>query len=307
MGMKRAEALPSVVQRRLDGQGAAGAAWRAGLDDLVADLERAWRVIIGAPMTGGTAAFVAPARLADGGEAIVKLSVPGENRGAAEVLIAANGRGYANVLAHDRARDALLMEKLGAPLSSRGLPGPEERAIICDVLAQAWMPLPAGVTFMTGAEKATSLVVYPREWPAKVGVSVSPELMALVERCAEARAAAFDPAASIVAHGDCHTNNLLAAPGGGYKFVDPEGMFIERAYDLGLQMREWPEELLDAPTVNGRARAEVLAKRGDVDPQAVWEWGVLERTSTGLVLIEIGYGDIGRECLAIAEAWARGA
>jgi len=305
--MSRAEGLPSVVLRRLQGGGEASAAWLAALDDLVADLERDWRVTIGAPMAGGTAAFVAPARLQDGREAIVKISVPGENRGAAEVLIAANGRGYANVLAHDRARDALLMEKLGPPLASRGLSGPEERAIICDTLEQAWMPLPAGVTFMTGAEKATSLLVYPRAWPAKVGVSVSPELMALAERCAQARAAAFDPATSIVAHGDCHTNNLLASPGGGYKFVDPEGLFIERAYDLGLQMREWPEELRDAPTANGRARAEVLAKRGGVDPQAVWEWGVLERASTGLVLIEIGYGDMGRECLAIAEAWARGA
>ncbi|MHB8298027.1 MAG: hypothetical protein ACYDDW_05545, partial [Dermatophilaceae bacterium] len=40
--------------------GDAGAAWLSGLPELIADLERRWSVTTGEPLTGGTAAYVAP-------------------------------------------------------------------------------------------------------------------------------------------------------------------------------------------------------------------------------------------------------
>ena len=41
------------------------------------------------------------------------------------------------------------------------------------------------------------------------------------------------------------------------------------------------------------------------DPEAIWQWGVIERVSTGLFLLRTGQACEGRDCLRVAEAWAR--
>ena len=61
----------------------------------------------------------------------------------------------------------------------------------------------------------------------------------------------------VVVHGDPHPGNLLAVraprPGAdtGYVFVDPDGFVADRAYDLGVALRDWSSTLLgpDARTV----------------------------------------------------------
>jgi uncharacterized protein YcaQ len=97
------------------------------------------------------------------------------------------------------------------------------------------------------------------------------------------RAAAFDPRRAVLVHGDAHGWNTLAAGDGTYKFVDVEGLWSEPEHDLGVAMREYNEPLVRGDTARlVRARAEFLAARCAVDPQVVWEWGFIERVSTGL-------------------------
>ena len=56
----------------------------------------------------------------------------------------------------------------------------------------------------------------------------------------------------VVVHGDPHPANALlvraprAGAESGYAFVDPEGFLCEPAYDLGVVLRDWNEELLAA-------------------------------------------------------------
>jgi streptomycin 6-kinase len=38
-------------------------------------------------------------------------------------------------------------------------------------------------------------------------------------------------------------------------------------------------------------------------PSAIWQWGFLERVSTGLFLIVLGRVEEGRRMLAVAETW----
>ena len=95
-------------------------------------------------------------------------------------------------------------------------------------------------------------------------------------------------------HGDPHPGNLLAVrsprPGAdsGYVFVDPDGFVADRAYDLGVALREWSAELLGP---DARRMAEdlcaTLAERSGVDATRIWEWGFLERVSTGLYLLDV--------------------
>jgi streptomycin 6-kinase len=72
-------------------------------------------------------------------------------------------------------------------------------------------------------------------------------------------------------------------------------------------MREHGRELLDAPDAltAARDRCDYLARACGVDARAIWEWGVMERVSTGLLALRTGRGRLGAEMLAVATALAR--
>ncbi|WP_395674676.1 aminoglycoside phosphotransferase family protein [Inquilinus sp.] len=290
--------------------GPSGAAWLAGLDGLVRDLAAEWGLSALRPLPGGTAAFVAEARMADGRPAVLKLAVPGLDpaAGGLRTLLLAEGRGYARLYRHDCAREAMLLERLGGRLADLGLPVEAQIDALCTALLQAWRPLPEGEGgFMTGAEKADSLAAFIRATWRDLGRPCTERAVDTACRFAEARRRAWDPAAAILAHGDAHAWNTLAVPGepGRFKFVDPEGLFIERAYDLGISLREWGADLLAGDAVAlGQARCLGLARRTGVAPGAIWQWGFIERVSTGLVLLQLGLRAPGREFLQVADLWA---
>lgn len=101
-------------------------------------------------------------------------------------------------------------------------------------------------------------------------------------------------------HGDVHQWNALQSPTG-FKLVDPDGLFADPEYDLGVLMREDPAELLvDGP----RTRSTWLAARTGTDETAIWEWGVVERVSTGLLATEIGLQPAGELMLHAADVVA---
>ncbi|MGO1076059.1 aminoglycoside phosphotransferase family protein [Inquilinus sp. CA228] len=302
--------LSAEARRRALSAGPSGAAWLAGLDDLVRGLAADWGLSALRPLPGGTAAFVAEARMADGRPAVLKLAVPGLDpaAGGLRTLLLAEGRGYALVYRHDRARDAMLLERLGGRLADLGLPVEAQIDAICTALLQAWRPLPAGEGgFMSGAEKADSLAAFIRATWQDLGQPCTAQAVDTACRFAELRRRAYDPAAAILAHGDAHAWNTLAVPDepGRFKFVDPEGLVIERAYDLGISLREWGAELLAGDAVAlGRARCLGLARRTGVAPGPIWHWGFIERVSTGLVQLLLGLEAGGREFLQVADLWA---
>jgi streptomycin 6-kinase len=127
-------------------------------------------------------------------------------------------------------------------------------------------------------------------------------------RFAETRGRAFEPETAVLAHGDAQAWNTLLVPGQDlrrFKFVDPDGLVIERAYDLGISMREWGAELLAGDPVSlGKRRCAQLARRTGVAPEPIWQWGFIERVSSGLLLLKLGLENEAREFLAVADAWA---
>lgn len=58
-------------------------------------------------------------------------------------------------------------------------------------------------------------------------------------------------------------------------------------------MREWGGDL--------RERCAQLSRLTGADPRAIWEWGFVERVSTGLLALQAGRGPLGRALLAVAE------
>lgn len=146
--------VPEAVRLKALFQGAEGRRWLAGLGRLVRELERKWGVAVGPALGGGSESYVAAVRTPGGGEAVVKLEMPpyGSFAGEVRTLLAAEGRGYARLLAHDEERHATLQERLGPSLRDSGLPVAVQIEILCATLRSAWdVPAPAGL--QTSAEK----------------------------------------------------------------------------------------------------------------------------------------------------------
>jgi streptomycin 6-kinase len=76
------------------------------------------------------------------------------------------------------------------------------------------------------------------------------------------------------------------------------GRRAEAEYDLGVLMREDPVELLHG---DPHRRERWLAARCGLDATAIWQWGVVERVSTGLLCTKIELQPVGREMLATAD------
>ena len=280
--------VPDLVRQRAESEGAAGRRWLDGLPAVVAALADRWGLTVGRPFAGGTAGYVAEAVDAAGRACVLKVWMPFfDDVSSYELSVVvhelAGGQGCARLLDHDGAAHAMLLERLGPDLHALEVPIPELLDIVADTLRTFWRPLDHAHGLPTGAAKAAWLAGYITTSWEELG---EPCPRAVVDRAlayCDERAAAFDPARSVLVHGDAHGWNTLDAGDGTYKFVDPEGIWSEPAHDLSVAMREYNRPLLAGDTpVLVRARAERLASRCDVDPEAVWQWGFVERVSTGL-------------------------
>jgi streptomycin 6-kinase len=201
------------------------------------------------------------------------------------------------------------MEKLGQQLHAFGLPEGAVAAHICTALGQAWMPRqPDGPSFATGADRADELRgVIERLWQS-LGQPCAARTYEMALGFAGRRKEAFDPARSVLAHGDAHEWNTLAVPGrtDEFKLVDPDGAFAEKAFDLAIPMREWPNGVPDNPLPRLRGRCGLLARLTGVAPQPIWEWSLLQLVWNGLLLKEVGFdGPAGTE-FAMADALSSG-
>jgi streptomycin 6-kinase len=299
--------LPDVIRTKAAVAGSEQ--WLDDLDELVASLEDEWSIEVSSLLSGGTEALVAEATLADGSPAVLKVLVPrgdghelagGLTPGESEITVLrlADGDGCARLLQADIPREAMLLERLGPNLSTLDVPTRERHTILARLARALWRPAPeSGLS--TGAVKG--------RWIADRIATLWDELdQPCTERtvehavvCCERRVAAHDDERAVLVHGDVHQwNALRTLDGSGYKLVDPDGLLAEPEYDLGVLMREDADEIwLDGPW----ERAHRLAGSTGTNATAIWEWGVAERVSTGLVCVQIGLDEEGREMLATAD------
>lgn len=289
--------VPPVVRNKAVLAGATQ--WLDHLPDLVAEIERDWRVVVGRVLAGGTEALVAEATTDDGTEAVLKLLIPRPGDAAKNeitVLRLANGDGCAQLLRHDEGRSALLLEFLGPSLNDLGLPFAQRQEILCAAASRVWRPAPdSGLP--TGADKGRWLVEFIQRTWVELDRPCTERAIDYALDAAARRIAAHDDERAVLVHGDVHEWNALQATDG-FKLVDPDGLLAEAEYDLGVLMREDP---LDLPEGDPHERARWLAARTGLDATAIWEWGAVERVSTGLVCTSINLQPIGHQMLAVAD------
>ncbi len=292
--------VPAVVRNKAIAVGATD--WIDGLDDLVADVQHEWSITVGRPYEDGTEAYVAEVTLGDGTPAVLKLIMPGVGDAAKHeiaVLRRTNGEGCVELLRDDVDRGALLLERLGPSLHDLGLPTVQRHAILCSVAQQVWRPAP-DCDLPTGAAKGRWLCESIVEMWHALDRPCTERAIDHALACAASRIAAHDDERAVLVHGDVHEWNALTA-GHGFKLVDPDGLLAEAEYDMGILMREDPLEILEG---GAWERATSLAERTGLNATAIWEWGVVERVSTGLLSTQIGLQPIGSEMLAVADRLA---
>jgi streptomycin 6-kinase len=311
--------IPELVRQKAIQRGAAGVRWLQDLPDLVTELASEWDVVVGRPFDGGSESYVAEATTRDGVEAVIRLQLPRDPslesdrsfETSAWIFGAASGDAHAQLLRSDAGRRGLLVERLGPSLRSSGLPRGVQLEVLCELLVRAWQIEP-GIELEYANQKARRLASFIAGTWEELGRPCSEAAVDIALRFAESRAEDFDPAASVVVHGDAHPGNTLRTLASAadrvraFKFVDPECFLAEPAYDLGVCMRDWSAELLAGDVVkDGHELCATLARLSGVSPIPIWEWGFVERVSTGLFALQIGADQMGRDLLAVADLFAR--
>ncbi|MGY6501775.1 MAG: aminoglycoside phosphotransferase family protein [Acidimicrobiales bacterium] len=295
--------VPQVVRNKATAVGAAW--WLDALPTLVAELEDRWNIEVGETFDDATEAYVAAATDATGTAVVLKVLVPRSSDAAGHemtVLDLAGGEGCVELIRRDPLVGALLLERLGPSMHDLGMPFEQRLPVLAELAAQVWRPAPE-CGLPTGAEKGRWLVEFiTRSWD-ELDRPCTERAVEYAVTCAERRIAAHDDARAVLVHGDVHQWNALQA-GDHFKLVDPDGLLAEAEYDLGIAMREDPVELLDGDPFD---RAAWLAGLTGLDATAIWEWGVVERVSTGLLCARVDLQPSGRQMLHAADAIAAAA
>lgn len=309
-GSERHCAVPPLVASRAKAAGAVGEAWLEHLPILIKELEEQWALSVEEPLSGGTHAYVARAAGQDGKPMILKIDMPdtmghGDFMNSIYVLQAAQGRGYPKLYACDAEKRACLLERLGKPLSDLDLPVDRQLEIICETLTKTWQLPVSGLTLKNGDDSIVWFRNFIRNTWEELHRPCPENLIAKSMDFLKCREEQYVPAENVLLHGDAHSANILReidAPDS-FKFVDPDGILYEKAYDLGVLMREWQEEYKIDPVKNGRKRCEYLHRLTGADKEAIWQWGFLQTVSTAFVLLQIGQEQAGKEMLHTAQAW----
>lgn len=308
--------VPEVVANKARSLGAGS--WLAGLGAMVAGLARDWELSVGEPYPDSTEGWVARVTDRSGRPAVLKVCLPrpgddplAEARREAAVLERAGGRGCAELYRIDPTRGALLVERLGPSLADLERPDRERQEILSGLAAALWSS-PEGLDLPTGATKAAWLARFIEATWEELGRPCSRAAVDQALAAAARRGAAHDHHRAVLVHGDIHPWNTLqvlsedpAHDRSSWKLIDPDGLIAEPEYDLGVLLREDPDELLvDIDAGDPQRRARWLADRTGTDVTAIWEWGLAERVSTGLLCVRVGLQPVGTQMLEAADRLA---
>ena len=260
--------------------GEPGALWLRGLPGLLEDCARRWSLTLALPFPNLTFHYVAPAVMADGTKAVLKVGVPGPDlRREAAALRVFDGRGSVRLLESDTEAGLLLLERLrpGTVLTTLADEAHDDAAttIAASVMRGLWRPAPPGHDFPTVADWGMAFARL-RE---RFGGGTGPLPAAQVER-AEALFAELlaSSAAPVLLHGDLHHDNILSAQRQPWLAIDPKGLVGEPAYEVGALLRNlWTDRHRHQnPARMLERRAQRLAEELELDPVRVRDWAIAQ-------------------------------
>lgn len=212
-----------------------GSSWLEQLPGIVDDVIRQWDLELGNPFEDSGISYVAPVRWRRG-DAVLKVQWPHEEcRFEADALKHWNGDGAINLLAHDAARHALLLERCrpGSSLSKDSTVDPI--TVLVALLPRLWKPanMPFKSLQAEAADWASTLV---DDWEK----SGRPCEIKLVQAAAEyLDTLPASQAEKVLLHQDLHGDNVLAAEREPWLVIDPKPLVGEREFGAASIVRSF--------------------------------------------------------------------
>jgi streptomycin 6-kinase len=270
--MRGVSDLPfDLIRNVSENWGDLGSRWLSGLPGLLCTIANEWQLTVGSayPMTFH---WVARVTRADGVPGVLKLGVPdGHLAAEGEALRIFDGRGAVRLLAEDKERGALLVER-AMPGNSIGtlVPGDDARATasLIEVGRRLHRVAPPGCALSRLRNEGADFRSYLRRFP-----DAGPLSRRLVEHAAELFDALCHSADDRVLHGDLHHGNVLRS-GDSWLAIDPFGRVGDPGFDCGPMLYN-PDPQRRDPTLLRlvTARVEQLADGYRMPIERVRAWG----------------------------------
>ncbi len=281
-----------------------GSEWLERLPRLVAECAELWAIEVGAPFAGSHVSLVASATLGDGTSGVLKLNFPdAESEHEPDALEHWDGRGAVRLLASDRERRALLIERCRPGTGLWEVPDEDEaNRIAAGVLRRLWRPPPVEHPFRLLADEAAGWAEeLPAVW-ARLGRPFERTL--LDQAVTSARELSESQGDAVLLHQDYHGGNLLRAEREPWLAIDPKPLVGEREFDAASLLRDRRDELAADPRPQRRVRRrlDLLAGELDVDRERMRGWGVVHALAWGVS----GIGKVEEDMVACARWLAAG-
>ncbi|MFL7840575.1 MAG: aminoglycoside phosphotransferase family protein [Candidatus Promineifilaceae bacterium] len=255
--------------------GADGRLWLNDLPRLLKECERRWGLEINSPITPLSYNFVAPARMDDGQEIIIKLGVPNpELSSEIAALQTYDSRGSVSLIDADPQAGVLLLERLipGRMLSEFGRQNDEEAArMAARVMKKLWRPLPGDHGFTTVAQWAKGFQRLRDRFNGGTG----PFPAGLVSDAEEIyQRLTANSESEVLLHGDLHHFNILSAQREPWLAIDPKGVAGDPAYDAGALLRNPFPEIYNWSNLGEiqSRRLDILSEELQLSRQRIQEW-----------------------------------
>jgi streptomycin 6-kinase len=262
-----------------------GGAWLARLPRLVSECEELWNLEVAGPYPGAHVSFVALVQQADGTRAVLKLYVPDlwVNDREGDALELWDGRGAVTLLAQDRERGALLIERCEPGTALATVADVDEATVIAaDVLESIWRHPAHDHPFGLLADDAMRWAEgFPGVWE-DLG---RPFERRLVDTAvAAARELAPTQGEPVLLHQDFHSANVLRAEREPWLAIDPQPLVGERELDAASLLRDRRRQwLLDPhPRQQVQRRLDQLSERLGLERERTRKWGVVHALAWGV-------------------------
>lgn len=231
-------------------------AWLSVLQDTVHDLERRWSLIVGLPFDGddGSCAWVAPATLATGAPAVLKLGMPHME---AEHEIAGlrfwDGNPTVRLLDADDNLRAMLLERCEPGTSLRSLAETEQDEIIAPLLRRLWRAPEADDPFrplsVMTAYWSQETLAQEAHWRDPGLVREGLRLLRDLPHSATER---------VLLATDLHAGNVLRSRREPWLVIDPKPFLGDPAYDATQHLLNCRARLRSEPLATIRRFADLL-------------------------------------------------
>ena len=212
----------------------AGRAWLERLPGIVEACAAQWSLELGDPFPYAHASLALAATRVDGSEAVLKICFPHrESEHEADALARWDGKGAVRLLAHDRDRSALLVERCrpGRPLHE--LSPTSALDVMVGLLPRLWVP--AGAPFRPLADEAAWWASYlPDRWEH----AGRPFERNLLDAALEALSTLpGSQGEQVLVNQDLHADNVLSAEREPWLVIDPKPLAGEREFGVASLVR----------------------------------------------------------------------